>query len=99
VKGEDSIFPKLGAIELQSLSGQQVGRDRIRAERVQDDEPIRVIRRVAEPQPRIAQDHGDRGRSTAGEKCEETSVPRDFRNDWIDLKEGHALAGLGITCQ
>ena len=64
VKGEDSTFRKLGAIELQSLSGQQVRRDRIGAERVQDDEPVRVIRRIAEPQPRIAQDDGDRGRST-----------------------------------
>ena len=90
---------ELGAIKPQSLSGQQVGGDGIRAEGVQDDEPIRVIGRVAEPQSRIAQDHGDRGRSTVLEKCEETRVPSDLRDDRIDLVKGQALPGLGIACQ
>ena len=50
------MLAKLGEIELERLPRQQVSRDRIGAERVEDQKVVARLRLTAERDPRIAED-------------------------------------------
>src|SRR5258706_15784203 len=89
---------ELVEIEAQGFAGQEVARDGVRAERVENDQAVVSIRSGGEGAPGISKNHPDRGRAGL-EKREVSRVAGDPQDGGVDLIERELLPRPPVTRQ
>src|SRR5204863_7142584 len=92
----DAARRELALVEGERLASQQMQRDRVGAERVDDDQIVTVVGDLAQGQAGVAEDHA-RMVAARLHEMEETPVARQVFDRRVDLVKGPGLSRPGIT--